>query len=336
MAKFITLGNLATFKTKYDTIIENKHTEAMNAANAANTAATEAKSTADAKYTKPTGGIPKTDLASAVQTSLGKADTALQSHQPIATGSDLGTISVDGKDVAVKGLKSLAYRSSLSKADVGLGNVENCTMDRVPTNNSDNYVTSGGVKDYVDSAIASVSSLQYVKLADEEYLPDPSPDTMGKIYLVAHDAHDDNNVDSSAQNYYDEYITICTYSNSENPAENTYTWEKIGNTDVDLAEYVNNVKTSGAPLGVFTAVTKGGGTLTFTVTNLATSAPTASGNAVAFIDSISQNEKGKITATKKTVSSATTSAAGLMSAADKTKLDGITEATDTDIEALFA
>ena len=31
------------------------------------------------KYTKPTGGIPKSDLASAVQTSLGKADTALQS-----------------------------------------------------------------------------------------------------------------------------------------------------------------------------------------------------------------------------------------------------------------
>ena len=31
------------------------------------------------KYTKPSGGIPKSDLASAVQTSLGKADTALQS-----------------------------------------------------------------------------------------------------------------------------------------------------------------------------------------------------------------------------------------------------------------
>lgn len=29
-------------------------------------------------YSKPSGGIPKTDLASAVQTSLGKADTALQ------------------------------------------------------------------------------------------------------------------------------------------------------------------------------------------------------------------------------------------------------------------
>lgn len=32
-------------------------------------------------YSKPSGGIPKTDLASAVQTSLGKADTALQSEQ---------------------------------------------------------------------------------------------------------------------------------------------------------------------------------------------------------------------------------------------------------------
>lgn len=35
-------------------------------------------------YSKPSGGIPKTDLASAVQTSLDKADTALQSHQDIS------------------------------------------------------------------------------------------------------------------------------------------------------------------------------------------------------------------------------------------------------------
>ena len=336
MAKFITLGNLTTFKTKYDTIIENKHTEAMNAANAANTAATEAKSIANAKYSKPSDGIPKSDLASAVQTSLGKADSALQSHQSIATGDARGTISVDGKDVAVRGLGALAYQSVIYKSDVGLGKVENCAMDRVPTNNSDNYVTSGGVKDYVDSAIASVSSFQYEKLPDGDSLPPAGPETMGRIYLVEHNAHDDNNVDSEAQNCYDEYITICTYSNNENPQENTYTWEKIGNTDVDLAEYVNNVKTSGAPLGVFTAVTKGGNILTFTVTTLATAAPTASGNAVAFIDSISQDYKGKITATKKNVSLASITAAGLMSAADKTKLDGITEATTAEIEALFA
>lgn len=336
MAKFITLGNLATFKTKYDTIIENKHTEAMNAANAANTAATEAKSIANAKYSKPSDGIPKSDLSAGVQAALDKASVSIQEHQKITTGSTNGTISVGGKDVAVCNLGLMAFKNNIRSSDVGLGNVENQTMDRVPTNNSDNYVTSGGVKDYVDSAIASVSSFQYEKLPDGDSLPPAGPETMGRIYLVEHDAHDDNNVDSDAQNYYDEYITICTYVNNENPQENTYAWEKIGNTDVDLAEYVNHVKTSGAPLGVFTAVTKGGSTLTFTVTTLATAAPTASGTAVAFIDSISQDYKGKITATKKNVSLASITAAGLMSAGDKTKLDGITEVTNAEIEALFA
>lgn len=44
------------------------------------------------KYTKPSDGIPKTDLASAVQTSLGKADSALQSvPSNYVTTSDLAT-----------------------------------------------------------------------------------------------------------------------------------------------------------------------------------------------------------------------------------------------------
>lgn len=44
----------------------------------------------DSKYTKPADGIPKTDLDSSVQTSLGKADTALQSYtetDPVFTAS---------------------------------------------------------------------------------------------------------------------------------------------------------------------------------------------------------------------------------------------------------
>ena len=39
-------------------------------------------------FTKPVTGIPKSDLASDVQTSLGKADTALQSHQDISGKED--------------------------------------------------------------------------------------------------------------------------------------------------------------------------------------------------------------------------------------------------------
>ena len=40
-------------------------------------------------YSKPSGGIPKTDLASAVQTSLGKADTALQTPSSYSNGQVL-------------------------------------------------------------------------------------------------------------------------------------------------------------------------------------------------------------------------------------------------------
>lgn len=43
-------------------------------------------------YSKPSGGIPKSDLASAVQTSLEKADTALQTHQDISGKADKSSL----------------------------------------------------------------------------------------------------------------------------------------------------------------------------------------------------------------------------------------------------
>ena len=55
----------------------------------------------DAKYNKPSGGIPKTDLASAVQTSLGKADTAYQKPSGGIPKTDLAS----------------AVQTSLGKAD---------------------------------------------------------------------------------------------------------------------------------------------------------------------------------------------------------------------------
>ncbi|MBP5720417.1 MAG: collagen-like protein [Bacteroidales bacterium] len=43
-------------------------------------------------YSKPSGGIPKTDLESAVQTSLGKADTALQSAPVTSVNGQTGAV----------------------------------------------------------------------------------------------------------------------------------------------------------------------------------------------------------------------------------------------------
>lgn len=74
----------------------------------------------------------------------------------------------------------------------------------------------------------------------------------------------------------------------------------------------------------------------YKTTQTAVSDPTADGNAAAFIDSISQNANGEITVTKKNVQAASASQAGLMSAADFTKLAALQECSDDDIDSIFA
>lgn len=67
------------------------------------------------KYDKPSGGIPKTDLASAVQDSLILADSALQSHQTVtlASGTNDGTLKITTAagttdNIAVTGFATVA------------------------------------------------------------------------------------------------------------------------------------------------------------------------------------------------------------------------------------
>lgn len=59
-------------KSETDNLVDAETTRATNAESALSTSI-------ESKYEKPSGGIPKSDLASSVQTSLGLADTALQS-----------------------------------------------------------------------------------------------------------------------------------------------------------------------------------------------------------------------------------------------------------------
>ena len=264
---FADLLKAAVFN-EYKTTNDQAVKAAADAAAAAQTSANQAQATADGKYSKPEGGIGIDDLSAGVKASLAKADSAIQdisgkqdkltpgnnisianntisvtglgtaafkntgdfataaqgakadsAVQSVAEGSQNGYISVDGTDVAVKGLKALAFKESLAKGDVGLGNVENKTMDATPTASSENYVTSGGVKTYVDNAIAAVKQFQYEVVSE---LPTASANTMGKIYLVAH-----THVTGDS---YDEFITL--------EKGGAYSWEKIGNTDINLNGYV--------------------------------------------------------------------------------------------------
>ena len=80
-------------------------------------------------YVKPSSGIPKTDLASAVQTSLGKADTALQSAPVTSVNSKTGAVSLTASDLGAytkpgtgipKSDLASSVQTSLEKADTAL------------------------------------------------------------------------------------------------------------------------------------------------------------------------------------------------------------------------
>lgn len=261
-------------------------------------AAAAAQATANSAKTTAEAALPKSEF----NTFKTANDTAL-------AGKVSTTTTVNGH--------ALSANVTVTKSDVGLGSVENKALDTTVTKGSGNYITSGAVKTAIDSAISGVTQFDVQKYDSFDKLP--TTGTKGVIYIVAH-THSDTN-DS-----YDEYIWNTTLT--------TPAYEKIGNTDVNLSQYVNALSGT-ANNGVVTNISKSGSTITVTSTSLETAAPTASGTTLSFIDSVSQAANGKITATKKTVSDATTTAHGLMSAADKVKLNGIAEGatnvTDTTV-----
>ena len=214
-----------------------KAQKGVDDAAAAAAAAQAAQSTADSKYFKPDGGIPKTDLAQAVQTSLGKADTALQSHQTVTleSGTNNGTvkITVNGKatdNVAVKGLKSAAYTESSAYATAAQGTKADNAMPKAGgaftgavTVQAPTAEMNPATKQYVDTAINAVKQFEYQVVTE---LPTAAQATMGKIYLKAHS----HNPSDGQPDSYDEFITVQSGS--------IYKWERIGNTDIDLSGYV--------------------------------------------------------------------------------------------------
>lgn len=76
-------------------------------------------------YVKPSGGILKTDLASDVQTSLGKADTALQSAPVTSVNTKTGAVTLTASDVGALP-SSTTYVSSVNGA-TGAVTIANAT-----------------------------------------------------------------------------------------------------------------------------------------------------------------------------------------------------------------
>lgn len=79
------------------------------------------------------------------------------------------------------------------------------------------YQTQSQVQSLINSAVGNITSIKYQKVTSL-----PATGSNGVIYLVAH-SH-------GTQDIYDEYIWLSE----------TKTYEKIGNTDIDLSAYVKN------------------------------------------------------------------------------------------------
>ena len=79
---------------------------------------------ADSAYQKPSSGIPKTDLASAVQTSLGNADSAYQKPSSGIPKTDLASAvqtSLGKADSALQSSALSAYRTASAQDTIDAG-----------------------------------------------------------------------------------------------------------------------------------------------------------------------------------------------------------------------
>ena len=127
-------------------------------------------------YSKPSSGIPKADLAAAVQTSLGKADTALQEHQSLAAYrkaaaqdaidaqkqsiiTDLETI----RSGAAKGATALQSVPATYRTAAAQDVIDNTKLTDAPTDGKA-YARKNG--SWHEIAVADVDALQSKSITD--------------------------------------------------------------------------------------------------------------------------------------------------------------------------
>ena len=189
-------------------------------------------------YTKPSGGIPKTDLADSVQTSLGKADTAIQSETVKSvnitagtSGINLSLSSAGALDVAISsgsiasGNSNFVTGGTVYSTTSTLAPKASPSFTGTPTaptasagTSTTQVATTAFVTDAVSTAIGSITGIDFQVVTSL-----PSTGTKGVIYLVSNSG--------SSPNSYDEYIWIV-------PTGDSGRFEKIGTTDVDLSNYL--------------------------------------------------------------------------------------------------
>ena len=251
----------------------------------------------------------------------------------IGTGATNGTLSVNGANVAVKGLAALAYKAQVSESD----------LDAALTA----VLAAKAAKADVDTLIGTDTGKSVRTIANEELAAQLIPegaqeslDTLTEIAQWIQDHPDDaaamntaiaklNGIVAGIGGEDDDYVTVMAAIEGKIAAA----MESIsaGATKVEASEINGNIKIDGEETTVYTHPTT-----TAVAAGFKKVGNDDKGHVVLGADVTKQDIVALgIPAQDTTYQPATTEANGLMSKEDKTKLDGIEVATDPEVKSML-
>ena len=245
----------------------------------------------------------------------------------IGTGATNGTLSVNGTDVAVKGLAALAYKAQVSESD----------LDAALTA----VLAAKAAKADVDTLIGTDTGKSVRTIANEELAAQLIPegaqeslDTLTEIAQWIQDHPDDaaamntaiaklNGIVAGIGGEDVDYATVMAAIEGKIAA--------AGATKVEASEINGNIKIDGEETTVYTHPTT-----TAVAAGFKKVGNDDKGHVVLGADVTKQDIVALgIPAQDTTYQPATTEANGLMSKEDKTKLDGMEVALDTEVTAML-
>lgn len=157
---------------------------------------------------------------------IGKIKSALGGKVDVVSGKGLSTNDyTSAEKQKLSGIASGAQVNVIESVKVNGKKIEPSSKAvdiSVPTKvsqltNDNGFQTQSQVQSLINSAVGNITSIKYEKVTSL-----PAKGSNGVIYLVAH-SH-------GTQDIYDEYIWLSE----------TTTYEKIGNTDINLSAYVKS------------------------------------------------------------------------------------------------
>lgn len=261
----------------------------------------------------------------------------------VATGSKNGSISVAGTDVAIKGLAALAYKAKISQSDLddALAAVLAAKADKATTLGGYG-ITDAYTKDEINAKISAVYKPSGSVVFSA--LPALAENVLGNVYNVTDAFTTTANFVEGAGNKYPKGTNVVVVKVGD-----AYKYDVLAGF-VDLSGYVEKEAGKGLSDENFTAALKD------KLNGIAAGAnkyvhPTHTA-AASGLYKTTVDEEGHVTATTPvtkdditnlgipaqdtTYGNASAEADGLMAAADKSKLDGMIIATDSEVSEMLA